>query len=209
MKKIALIAAAVSATGLSACSSMDGGEGFNAGYYSAVSVRPINVGDGSMQVTPPRPWNKQRRFFFDDVRSVEDWTLNGPLLDNMMFIAGLPDRKALVRQRSTDNQQVPMFRSNMTAPEIVSMLESAYRVRGGAVDFRTSALAPRAFMGHSGFQLDFEYLAGDELWRRGRAVGAVVNGRLYLVLLDAARMHYYADTIRDFEAVVTSARLRR
>lgn len=209
MKKIALIVAAVSATGLSACSSMDSGEGFNAGYYSAVSVRPHNVGDGSMQVTPPRPWNKQRRFFFDDVRSVEDWTLNGPLLDNMMFIAGLPDRKALVRQRSTDNQQVPMFRSNMTAPEIVSMLESAYRVRGGAIDFRTLALAPRPFVGQSGFQLDFEYLAGDELWRRGRAVGAVVNGRLYLVLLDAARTHYYADTIRDFEAVVTSARLRR
>ena len=209
MKKIALIAAAVSAGSLSACSSMDSGEGFNAGYYSAVAVRTHNVGNGSMQVTPPRPWNKQRRFFFDDVMWVEDWTLNGPLLDNMMFIAGLPDRKALVRQRSTDNQQVPMFRSNMTAPEIVSMLESAYRVRGGAVDFKTLALAPRSFVGQSGFQLDFEYLAGDELWRRGRAVGAVVNGRLYLILLDAARMHYYADTIRDFEAVVGSARLRR
>ncbi|QIL02567.1 hypothetical protein G7078_07050 [Sphingomonas sinipercae] len=206
MKKFVLVAA--TALTLSACSSV-GGEGGGFGLYTAVPVRPVNVGNGSMTVIPPRAWNKQRRLFFDDVPYVEDWTLNGPLLDDMMFIAGLPDRRTLVRQRSSDSQQVPMFRSNMTAPEIVSMLESAYRVRGGAVDFKTLALAPRQFLGVNGFQLDFEHLDSDELWRRGRAVGAVVNGRLYLIMLDAARSHYYADTLRDFEAMAASARLRR
>ena len=206
MNKLILVTAA--AVSLSACSSV-GSEGGGFGLYTAVPVKPVNVGNGSLTVIPPRAWNKQRRFFFDDVAYVEDWTLNGPLLDSMMFIAGLPDRRTLVRQRSTDSQQVPMFRSNMTAPEIVSMLESAYRVRGGAVDFRTLSLTPRPFLGANGFQLDFEHLDGDELWRRGRAVGAVINGRLYLIMLDAARSHYYADTIRDFEAVTASARLRR
>ena len=41
----------------------------------------------------------------------------------------------------------------------------------------------------------------------GRVVGAVIGGRLYMILLDAARSHYYAATLPDFEAVVASARL--
>ena len=36
-----------------------------------------------------------------------------------------------------------------------------------------------------------EHLDGDEVRRRGRAVGAVIDGRLYLILFDAARSHYY------------------
>ena len=40
----------------------------------------------------------------------------------------------------------------------------------------------------------------------GRAVGAVINGRLYLILFDAARSHYYDAALPDFEAIVASAR---
>jgi hypothetical protein len=40
-------------------------------------------------------------------------------------------------------------------------------------------------------------------------VGAVIGGRLYLVLLDGARSHYFAAALPDFEAVANSARLRR
>lgn len=204
--RFALIA--VAAIGLPACSSLDGGEGFSSQYYSAVPVRAVSVGNGAMIVTPPRPWNKQRRRFFDDIAWVESWTLNGPLLDDMTFVTALPDRKTLVRQRSTDDRQVPVFRSNMGIPEVTSMLETAFRVRAGAIDFKTLSLAPRPFMGQPGFQFDFEHLDSDELWRKGRAVGAIINGRLYLIMLDAARSHYYPDTIRDFEALVASARLR-
>jgi len=84
-----------------------------------------------------------------------------------------------------------------------------FRVRGGAVDFRTLGIQPRAFLGQPGFQFDYEHLDGDELWRKGRVVGAIVNGRLYLVLFDAARSHYYNAVLPDFEAIVASAELRR
>ena len=210
MRTPKLIIAAI-ALALSGCSTLgDGSTGFGSDYYSLVRVRSIRVGDGSVAVTPPRPWNRTRQlFFFDDVRWVEDWTLNGPLLDGISFVTGLPPGKYLIRQRRTDDRQVPIYRSTMTAPEIVAMLESLYRVRGGAIDFRTLSLQPRPFLGASGFQFDFEHLDSDELWRRGRAVGAVINGRLYLILFDAARSHYYANAIGDFEAIVASARRRR
>jgi hypothetical protein len=205
IRKALLIAAAGA---LSACSSIGGGD-YGISDYSLVRARSQAVGDDSLTVTPPRPWNRQRPVLFEDIRQVEDWTLNGPMLDGISFVTGLKDGKTLIRQRRTANQQVPLFRSNMTPPEIAAMIESLYRVRGGAVDFRTLSLQPRPFLGTNGFQLDYEHLNDDELWRRGRVVGAVIGGRLYMILTDAAKSHYWEATLPDFEAIVASAQLRR
>ena len=203
--KLIFLAAGLS---LSACSSLGGG-GFGISDYTLVRVHRVDVGDGSLTVAPPRAWNRHRPTFFVDIREVEDWTLNGPILDGMSFVTGLKSGHYLIRQRTSADQQVPKFRDDMTPPEIAAMLESLYRVRGGAVDFRTLSLQPRAFLGANGFQYDYEHLDDDEVWRKGRAVGAVINGRLYLILLDAARSHYYGATLPDFEAIVASAQFRR
>jgi len=203
-----LTLAASSALSLCACSSIGTGEyGFSS--YALVGVRRVNVGDGSLTVTPPRPYNRHRSFLWSDVQDVEDWTQNGPYLDGISFVSGLKSGRYLIRQSKRADQQVPKFRSDMTPPEIVAMLESLYRVKGGAVEFRTLSLQPRPFLGTGGFQLDYEHLDSDELWRKGRAVGAVINGQLYLILFDAARSHYYGTILPDFESIVSSAQLRR
>jgi hypothetical protein len=199
---------AAAAAALTACSSMGTGE-YGVSSYEPVRVKRYAVGDGSLSIAPPRPYNRMRSRIFYDVRDVEDWTLNGPYLDGISFVSGLKNNRDLIYQRRTENQQVPRFRSNMTPPEIAAMLESLYRVKGGTVEFRTLAIVPRQFAGYPGFQFDFEHLDSDELWRKGRAVGAVVNGELYLILVDAARSHYYNAIMPDFEAIVASARLRR
>jgi hypothetical protein len=196
----------LSAAALSACATT-GGDGFGSGRHTLVQVKETRVGNDSMAVTPPREWNKISSSLFVDIHAVEDWTQNGPYLDGISFVTGLKDGKALVYQRSRDDRQVPKFRSNMTPLEITAMIESLFRVRAGAVDFKTVALSPRAFMGYNGFQYDYEHLDGDEVRRKGRAVGAVIDGRLYLILFDAARSHYYGALLPDFEAVVNSARL--
>ena len=206
MNKTLKFALAAAALPLAACSSLGGG-GYGFSDYSLVRVHDVSVGDGSLVVAPPRPWNRHRPGFLDDIRVVEDWTLDGPLLDGISFVTGLKNGKSLIRQRRSANQQVPLFRSNMTPPEIAAMIESLYRVRGGAVDFRTLSLQPRPFLGTNGFQLDYEHLDDDELWRRGRVVGTLINGQLYMILLDAAKSHYFDATLPDFEAIVASARL--
>ena len=197
-----LVAASIS---LSACAGV-GGDGFGYGGYSLVRVKEVRVGDHSLAVTPPREWNKISARLFTDIHDVEDWTQNGPYLDGVSFVTGLKDGKALVYQRSQDDRQVPKFRSNMTPPEIAAIIESLFRVRGGAVEFSTTALTPRPFLGVSGFPYDYEHLDGDEVRRKGRAVGAVIDGKLYLILFDAARSHYYNALLPDFEAIVRSAR---
>ena len=206
IRTLSLLAVVLSLAGCSG--GLGGGEYGYSSAYSLIRAKPVAVGDDSLVVTPPHEWNRTRTFFFDDVRWVEDWTLNGPLLDSMSFVSGLPGGKYLVRQSRSANRQVPKFRSDMTAPEVAAMLESLFRVRAGTVDFRTTSLKPRSFLGVNGFQLDFEHLDTDELQRRGRAVGAVVDGELYLILLDAARSHYFDDAAPDFEAIVNSAQRR-
>lgn len=209
MKVIVMPALVAAAFALPACSGLGGGE-YGISSYEPVQVRYRQVGNGTLAVAPPRPWNRQRSgLAFTDIREVEEWTLNGPYLDGMLFITGLKNDRYMLYQRRTTAQQVPKFRSNMTPPEIAAMLESLFRVKGGTVEFRTVGLAPRPFLGHSGFQFDYEHLDSDELWRKGRAVGAVIDGKLYLILLDAARSHYFASTVGDFEAIVASARRRR
>ena len=54
MRKSKLILAAALLP-LAACSSV--GEGTDFGIYSLVRVKQTNVGNGSVTVLPPRPWN--------------------------------------------------------------------------------------------------------------------------------------------------------
>lgn len=204
MRVLQLLAVLVGTAAASACTGLGAGEyGFS--DYGLVRVTRVKVGDGQMSVVAPRPYNRHRRVLFSDVNDVEDWTLNGPILDGISFVSGMKNNRELIRQRRTASQQVPRFRSDMTPPEIAAMLESLYRVKGGAVDLKTLSLQPRQFLGTNGFQWDYEHLDEDELWRRGRAVGAVIDGKLYLILLDAARSHYYEAELPDFEAIVASA----
>ncbi len=208
MRKSIIVVLAASLLG--GCGGSLGGEGFGYGGYSLIRSRDVAVGDGSVIVRPPREWNRvSSAWSIDDIRAVEDWTLNGSSLDSLSFVTRLKGGRYIIRQSKRAAQQVPKFRSDMTAPEVTAMLESFYRVRAGTVDFRTIGLSPRQFMGYPGFQFDFDHLDTDEVWRRGRTVGAVIDGRLYLVLLDGARSHYFNAALPDFEAVANSARLRR
>jgi hypothetical protein len=204
-KTIALLALPLVLAG---CGGTLGSGEYGFSSYALVRVQRVNVGDGNMSVVPPRLYNRHRRILFADVPDVEDWTLNGPILDGISFVSGMNNNRELIRQRRSASQQVPRFRSDMTPPEITAMLESLYRVKGGAVDVKTQSLRPRPFLGANGFQWDYEHLDQDELWRRGRAVGAVIDGKLYMILLDAARSHYYDVMLPDFEAIVASAQRR-
>ncbi|HYE28122.1 MAG TPA: hypothetical protein VEA61_07800 [Allosphingosinicella sp.] len=202
-----ILAAFAALSLLTGCAGGSGG-GYGLRYYRLVEPGPREVARGSMVVTPTIRWNRAPRGP-DQISREENWTLNGPLLDGLTFIGGLEHDKRIVQQRRKADRKVPNFRSDMSPPEIGGMIESFYRVRAGANEFNVTGLQPRTFAGRPGFQYDFEYLGGDEVWRRGRAVGAIVDGRLYLALLDAARAHYFPAALPEFERIAESARLRR
>ncbi|HEX8525844.1 hypothetical protein [Allosphingosinicella sp.] len=195
---------------LGGCASGGGGGGYGGfGLHRYTLIEPGQEDVArTMLVTPTIRWNRAPRLPTDISRE-ENWTLNGPMLDSLAFIGGLENGKPLVRwQRRSDIRQVPNFRADMTPPEIASMIESFYRIRAGSVSFEMTGLQPRAFLGHPGFQFDYDHLGGNELARRGRVVGAVINDRLYMILFDAAKMHYFPTIIPEVERIIDSARLR-
>ena len=184
------------------------GGGIRLDRYSLVRPEPESVARDTMVVTPTTAWNKAPRGRYDIERE-ENWTLNGPLLDGLTFIGGLENDKRIVRQRKKADRLVPNFRADMSPQDIAAMIESFYRIRGGATRFEMTGLQPRTFLGHSGFQFDYAHLGGDEVERQGRAVGAIIDGRFYLALFDAAKMHYFPAGLPEFERIVASARLKR
>jgi hypothetical protein len=182
-----------------------GGFGYNA--YRLIQPREHEVAR-TMRVTPTMRWNRAPRGLYDLPRE-ENWTLHGATLDGLTFIGGLEDGRPLVRwQRRQDIRQVPNFRADMSPPEIASMIESFYRIRAGSVSFTMTGLQPRTFLGQPGFQFDYEHLGGNELARQGRVVGAVIGRRLYMILFDAPKSHYFNAILPEVERIAESARLQ-
>jgi len=207
-RRFGLAGAAVASLLLAGCAGGTSvGSALGSGAYRLVEPSPRRVARERMQVTPTIAWNRSPRSR-SDISREENWTLNGPYLDNLTFIGGVKSGEPLVRfQDRKEWRQVPNFRADMTPDEIAAIVETFYRVRGGSVRFETSALQPRIFLGQPGFQFDYERLGGDEVERRGRAAAAVIGNRLYMILFDAAASHYFPAAIAEVERIIDSARL--
>jgi hypothetical protein len=174
--------------------------------YTLVPPGPTTVANNALTVQPSSAWNKIPKGP-ESLQWEESWTKNGPLLDTIAFVAGLPDGKALAQQKKKDDRQVPTFHANMSAQDLTSMVEGSYRV-GGVQVFDVLAIEPAKFLGQSGVKMDFSYVLGDKLVRRGRCVMGVVNGQLYLFKLEGAADHYFSAALPEFDALIASASLR-
>lgn len=172
--------------------------------YTLVSPTPVAVAQGSMKVKPARAWNKAPKGAYDVPRQ-ETWTQNGPLLDGVTFIGALESGQAMAKQKPKDDRKVPVFRADMNPQDLTSMIESYYRIKAGATIFDATGVKPITFLGKPGIQFDYNYVGADEVKRRGRAVLAVVDGKLYLMALEGAALHYFDAALPDFEALAASA----
>lgn len=194
--KLLRILTVASVIGLAAC----------APTYTLVSPAPVGAARGTIKVQPATAWNKVPKGTYD-VKWEENWTRNGPLLDGISFIGGLPDGEAIAKQRKNDDKKVPVFRANMTPQDLVSMIESFYRIKAGASIFETTVVEPVTFLGQTGLRFDYTYVGGDEVKRKGRSLAAIIDGKLYLMALDGAAIHYFDAALPEFEAMAASATL--
>lgn len=191
--RIAIIAAAVALSGCVAT-------------YSMVEPGSTPVAKNSLVVQPSSAWNKipGNR---SQINGEESWTRNGPILDAISFVAGVPDGGELAKYNAREERRIPVFRTDMTPPDFVSMVEANYRIRGGVTVFTMTDMQPVTFLGANGIQMDYDYIGGDDLKRKGRTVLAVVNDKLYMMTLDGATLHYFDASLPEFESMVAQARL--
>lgn len=172
--------------------------------YTLVAPQATQVAGGTMSVQPTAAWNRSPKGPYD-VEREENWTRNGPLLETITFIGGIAPGEAVRKQRPKDERKVPAFRPEMTPQDLVSMIESFYRIEVGATIFESESVKPATLLGGSGIQFDYRYVAADEVKRRGRTMIAIVNQKLYVLSLSGAALHYFDASLPEFEAIVASA----
>lgn len=156
-----------------------------------------------MEVQPITAWNRSRR---STLPQAEPWTRNGLTLDSISFIGGLRDGEAIIEAQPADAAPAPVFHEAMTQQDLVSMIESLYRIRD-ATSFSIAGSAPVTFLGQSGVQPDCEFVLDDELKRRGHIVIAVADSSLYMISLNATAIHYFDAALPEFDAIARSARI--
>ncbi|MEQ9661271.1 MAG: hypothetical protein RLN87_01840 [Parasphingopyxis sp.] len=177
------------------------------GYRIAPAGEPLQVGNSNLVVTAPNAWNRAGTLTGPG-KNAELWTLDGPRLNEITFYGGIADGETLFRETDRRERPLPRFRAAMLPPEIAALFESSYRVASGTALFVMGAMAPADFAGQQGFRFDYDYtLRGEEIRREGRATGAVIDGRLYMITFEAPEIHYFENGLADYEAIVTSARI--
>lgn len=174
--------------------------------YTLVQPGQTEVAKKALTVQPTTSWNRIPKGPGDTAWE-EAWTKNGPLLDTVAFVGGLPDGDTLVRQEKKADKKVPTFRADMSPQDLVSMIESSYRI-GGISVFEIAGVEPTQFVGQPAIKMDYSYVPSDGLPRRGRCVMSVADSKLYLMKLEGAASHYFDASVPEFEAMVGSASLR-
>lgn len=169
---------------------------------STVDHGPVQIGD-ALVVSGSGHWNRLEPDAEADAD--EAWTAEGVTLDMVLFYAGIADGDTLGARGDRDN--LPVFRAGMLPHDIVDLYEAMVSRDGGA--FRLERLAPAAFGGAPGFLFEHRTTPRTGTALRGRAYGAVVDGRLYLISYTAPEGHFYAKHLAAVEAIAASARIRR
>jgi hypothetical protein len=143
----------------------------------------------------------------NQTRWEEVWTRNGPQLDRIALIGGLPDGKAIIFRETNSDQQVPVFRADMTALDLMSMVEVSYRVNGVTV-FHFESVEPVDFVGGPGVRVRHNYTSGIGIAKRGNCVMRIVDDKLYAMKLESVAGHSFDTVDPEFDQLVASARLR-
>ena len=163
--------------------------------------------EGALSVQPTKDWSHVSTFSLYGAKVVV-WTMDGPALDKLCFVAGLEGDKSIHADRPGKTPE-PRFRANMTPSEVMELFEAAYaRPTSTPVLFHTSGLRPAKFAGLDGFRFDFTFVdQADDLERKGIATGAIRDGKLYLVFYHGARIHYFGKNLAEVERIIASARV--
>ena len=172
-----------------------------------VSADETHVAGSDMTVKAGSNW-KRLPASMSQTRWEDVWTWNGPQLDRITLVRGLPDGKAIIFRETNSDQQVPVFRADMTAQDLMSMVEVSYRVNGVTV-FHFESVEPVDFLGGPGVRLRYNYTSGIGIAKRGSCVMRVVDRKLYAMKLESVAGHYFDTVDPEFDQLIASAQLRK
>jgi hypothetical protein len=162
----------------------------------------------ALSVAPGSAWNRVGTPGYEG--DIEVWTLDGPVLNTLLFVPGVGDGEPIfVRRRGPGapaGEKPPVFRTAMTPFEIVELLRDTIALSFDTAIVDTSGLQPDTLGGVSGFRFQTRMIGQDEVERDGVALGAVRDGKLYMLWFQGAHLNYFERYLPEVESVFGSAR---
>lgn len=162
--------------------------------YTLVEKSKRVTFDDTYSLAPQIAWSKHSE------GDVELWTVDGPLLQELLFFSGIANGKPLFPpQPQAKEKELPVFGEKMTALEVRDLLVATLS-RRNQFSVKTTNLRPWQFGSIDGFRFGLSLVTSDGLNKQGFAVGTVRNDKLYLIAFSAAEVHYYGkykDTVEQ------------
>lgn len=164
----------------------------------------VSVAKSDLTVSPAIQWNRISQRPGSDA---ERWTLDGELLNDLLFFGAIADGDTLLKEVDRRNNPLPKFSSNMLLIDLPDFLNASLRIAKGHQTFDVEAVEPTDFLGAQGVRIEFKTVGGDDIVRRGQAHAAIIEGRLYMMTFEAPSIFFFERDIGHFEQLVESARL--
>jgi hypothetical protein len=170
---------------------------------SLVSSGPNKeIAKSSLSAAPVGEWNRLK---YREGQNVEVWTLDGPLLNRVVFFGGIEAGKPLVKEEDKKRFPLPKFSDSMILTDIPGLLESTYRAQGRVSQIEIETQEPTKVSGRSAIRFTYRFVRGEyDVLRRGEGVGTVMNKRLYLVVYEAPALHFFAKDLEKYRQLVST-----
>ena len=175
-------------------------------YTLVKGDKRIEVGD-AFSVEPQIAWTRIANPLHSG--KTEVWTVDGPFLQLLRFYKGIDDSQVL--EELTDSagnpiKNLPTFTKDMSPIEISELFETTL-ARAGAQQFKMDRIRPATFAGTNGFRFDFHFAIESGLKKIGFAVGAVRDGKLYMISYVGTSLHYFGKDKGIVEHLIGSAQM--
>jgi hypothetical protein len=170
---------------------------------SLVAASPqANIAKSSIAASPDGEWN---RLSSSDGHNIEVWTRDGDDLNRVAFFGAVTPGMPLYRERK--NAPLPKVTAGMLLPDIPALFETTYRARYQVSRMSIDRQEPTTINGKPGIRFAYSYVRSeDEVQRSGVAVGAIVDGKLDLVVYEAPSIYYFEKDLPGFEHIVSTLR---
>jgi hypothetical protein len=167
---------------------------------------------GAFTIDVFRPWNRVNpQAPGADQGPIENWTIDGPGLDQLLMIVGVATGEPLfkpVQSGDTKQEPLPVFRAGMTPNEVMELYEASVARLLQTALFETRQLQPAQLGDSQGFRFDYAYTTKDSIDRHGLAFATLRGDRLYLIAFHGPRVHHFPVYRGEVERMIASVRFK-
>lgn len=162
----------------------------------------VKVAKGTMAVKPATEWNRSS---MRPSRRSEAWTRDGVNLNELTFYGAISDGESILRQGWMIEEKLPRFKSDMLLTDIAELFESTNRLALQSPVFKMGKVEPAKLGRYDGVRFGYSYAAqAEDIERRGEAVAAIVDGKLYIVNFVAPSLHYFDAGIGEVRSMIAA-----